>query len=110
MINLFGSPPNLCYDVVVETLSTINNTSLLKSPSESVQYPLSRMQRNKCMFVNQLMAEAMMEMVDESEVQIHAQQQLINVFRDSVAKQQELAHMLMSVIRAEVADCDVVDH
>ena len=61
------------------------------------------------MFVNQLMAEAMMEMVDESEVQIHAQQQLINVFRDNVAKQQELAHMLMGVIRAEVADCDVVD-
>ena len=86
MINLFGSPPNLCYDVVVETLSTINNTSLPKSPSESVQYPLSRMQQNKCMFVNQLMAEAMMEMVDESEVQSHATQQLINVFRDSVAK------------------------
>ena len=98
MINLFGSPPNLCYDAVVETLSTINNTSLPKSPSESVQYPLSRMQRNKCMFVNQLMAEAMMEMVDESEVQSRATQQLINVFRDSVAKQQELAHMLMGVI------------
>ena len=62
MINLFGSPPNLCYDAVVETLSTINNTSLPKSPSESVQYPLSRMQQKKCMFVNQLMAEAMMEM------------------------------------------------
>ena len=58
---------------------------------------------------DQLMAEAMMEMVEESEVHIHAQQQLINVFRDSVAKQQELAHMLMGVIRAEVADCDVVD-
>ena len=79
MINVFGSPPNLCYDAVVETLSTINNTSLPKSPSESVQYPLSRMQRNKCMFVNQLMAEAMMEMVDESEVQSRATQQLINV-------------------------------
>ena len=61
------------------------------------------------MFVNQLMAEAMMEMVDESEVQIRAPQQLINVFRDSVAKQQELAHMLMGVICAEVADCDIVD-
>ena len=109
MINLFGSRPNLCYDAVVETLSTINNTSLPKSPSESVQYPLSRMQWNKCMLVNQLMAEAMMEMVEESEVQIHAQQQLINVFRHSVAKQQELAHMLMGIIRAEVADCDVVD-
>ena len=109
MINLFGSPPNLCYDAVVETLSTINNTSLPKSPSESVQYPLSRMQRNKCMFVNQLMAEAMMEMVDESEVQSRATQQLINVFRDSVAKQKELACMLMGVIYAEVADCDVVD-
>ena len=60
------------------------------------------------MFVNQLMAEAMMEMVDESEVQSCATQ-LINVFRDSVAKQQELAHMLMGVICAEVADCDVVD-
>ena len=59
------------------------------------------------MFVNQLMAEAMMEMVDE--VQSRATQQLINVFRDSVAKQQELAHMLMGVICAEVADCDVVD-
>ena len=47
MINLFGSRPNLCYDAVVETLSTINNTSLPKSPSESVQYPLSRMQRKK---------------------------------------------------------------
>ena len=61
------------------------------------------------MFVNQLMAEGMMEMVEESEVQIRAQQQLINVFRDSVAKQQELAHMLRGFIRAEVADCDVVD-
>ena len=109
MINLFGSRPNLCYDAVVKTLSTINNTSLPKSPSESVQYPLSQMQRNKCMFVNQLMTEAMMEMVEESEVHIRAQQQLINVFRDSVAKQQELAHMLMGVICAEVADCDVVD-
>ena len=65
MINQFGSPPNLCYDAVVETLSTINNTSLPKSPSKSVQYPLSRMQQNKCMFVNQLMVEAMMEMVEE---------------------------------------------
>ena len=110
MINLFGSLPNLCYDAVVEAPSTINNTSLPKSPSESVQYPLSRMQWKKCMFVNQLMAEAIVEMVEESEVHIHAQQQLINVFRDSVAKQQELAHMLMGVIRAEVADCDVVDH
>ena len=110
MINLFGSPPNLCYDVVVETLSTINNTSLPKSPSESVQYPLSRMQWERCIFVNQLLAEAMMEMVDESEAQSHATQQLINVFRDSVAKQEELAHMLMGIICAEVADCDVVDH
>src|SRR3954470_1111947 len=109
MINLFGSRPNLCYDAVVETLSTINNTSLPKSPSISVQYPVSRMQQNKRMFVNQLMAEAMMEMVDESEVQSHATQQLINVLRDSVAKQQELSHMLMGVICAEVADCDVVD-
>ena len=61
------------------------------------------------MFVNQLMAQAMMEMVDESEVQIRAQQQLFNVFRDSVAEQQELAHMLMGVIHAEVENCDVVD-
>ena len=61
------------------------------------------------MFVNQLLAEAMMEILEESEVHILAQQQLINVFRDSVAKQQELAHMLMGVICAEVADCDVVD-
>ena len=61
------------------------------------------------MFVNQLLVEAMMEMVEESEVQSRATQQLINVFRDSVAKQQELAHMLMGVIRAEVADCEVVD-
>ena len=88
MINLIGSPPDLCYDAVVNTLSTVNNASLPKLPSESVQYPLSRMQWNKCMFVNQLMAEAMMEMVDESEVQNRATQQLINVFRDSVAKQQ----------------------
>src|SRR3954469_2023128 len=94
MINLFGSRPNLRYDVVVKTLSSINNTSLPKSPSESVQYPLSRMQRKKCMFVNQLMAEGMMEIVEESEVQSHATQQLINVFRDSVAKQQELATCL----------------
>ena len=62
------------------------------------------------MFVNQLMAEAMMEMVEESEVHIRVQQQPFNVFRDSVAKQQELTHMLMGVIRAEVADCDIVDH
>ena len=48
-------------------------------------------------------------MVEESEVQSRATQKLINIFRDSVAKQQELAHMLMGVIRAEVADCDVVD-
>ena len=102
MINLFGSRPNLRYDAVVKTLSTINSTSLPKSPSESVQYPLSRMQRNKCMFVNQLM-------VDESEVQSRATQQLINVFRDNVAKQKELAHMLIGVICAEVADCDIVD-
>ena len=61
------------------------------------------------MFVNQLMVEAMMEMVEESEVQSRATQQLINVFRDSVEKQQELAHMLMGVICAEVADCFVVD-
>ena len=87
MINLFGSPPNLCYDAVVETLSTINNTSLPKSPSESVQFPLSRMQWKKCMFVNQLMSASMMEMVEESEVQSRATQQLINVFRASVAKQ-----------------------
>ena len=70
MINLFGSRPNLCYDVVVETLSTINNTSLPKSPSESIQYPLSRMQRKKCMFLNQLLDEAMMEIVEELEVRI----------------------------------------
>ena len=61
------------------------------------------------MFVNQLMAEGMMEMVEESEVQSRATQQLIDVFRDSVANQQELAHMLMCIIRAEVADCDIVD-
>ena len=61
------------------------------------------------MFVNQLMAESMMEMVEESDVQIHTEQQLINVFRDSVAKQKELAHMLMGIICAEVADCDVID-
>ena len=56
------------------------------------------------MFVNQLMAEAMMEMVDESEVQSRAPQQLINVFRDSVAKQQELAHMLWasSALRLQI--------
>ena len=109
MINLFGSRTNLCYDAVVKILSTINNTSLPKSSSESDHYPLSRMRRNKCMFVNQLMAEAMMEMVDESEVQSRATQQLINVFRDNVAKQQELAHMLVGIISAEVADCDIVD-
>ena len=43
-------------------------------------------------------------------MQSRATQQLINVFRDRVAKQQELARILMGVIRAEVADCDVVDH
>ena len=61
------------------------------------------------MFVNQLMAEAMMEIMEESEVHILAQQQPINVFRDSVAKKEELAHMLMGIIRAEVADFDFVD-
>ena len=55
------------------------------------------------------MAEAMVEMVDESELQSRATQQLINVFRDSVVKQQEPAHILMGVICVEVADCDVVD-
>src|SRR3989337_1592752 len=84
-------------------------TSLPKSPSESIQFPLSRIQRKKCMFANQLLAEAMMEIMEESEVHILAQQQLINVFRDSVEKKEELAHMLMGVIRAEVADCEVVD-
>ena len=64
----------------------------------------------KCVFVNQLMVEAMTEMVEELEVHIRAQQHLINVFWDSVAKKQELAHMLMGIICAEVADCDVVDH
>ena len=46
----------------------------------------------------------MMEMVEESEVHILAQQELINVFRDSVAKQKELAHMLMgvSVLRLQI--------
>ena len=33
----------------------------------------------------------MMEMVEELQVKSRATQQLINVFRDSVAKQQELA-------------------
>ena len=61
------------------------------------------------MFVNQLLAEAMMEIMEETKVHILAQQQLINVLRDSVAKKEELAHMLMGVIRAEVADCEVVD-
>ena len=61
------------------------------------------------MFVNELLAEAIMEIVEESEVHILAQQQLINVFRDSVAKKEELAHMLMGIIHAEVADCEVVD-
>ena len=61
------------------------------------------------MFVNQFMAEGMMEMVEESEVQSRATQKLINVFKARVAKQQELAHMLMGVICAKVADCDVVD-
>ena len=56
------------------------------------------------MFVDQLQAEAMMEIMEESEAQIFAQQQLIHVFRDSVAKEEELAYMLMGVIRAEVVD------
>ena len=94
---------------MVETLSTIIDTSLPKSPYESVQFPLSRIQWKKCMFVNQLLAEAMMEIMEESEVHILAQQQLIDDFSDSIAKKKELAHMLMGVIRAEVADCDVVD-
>ena len=51
----------------------------------------------------------MMEIMEEWELHILAQQQLINVFIDSVAKKEELAHMLMGVIRAEVADCEVVD-
>ena len=74
MINLFGSRPNLCYDAVVETVSTINNTNLPKSPFESVEFSLSQIQWKKCMFVNQLMAEAMMEMMEELEVHIRAQQ------------------------------------
>ena len=55
------------------------------------------------------MAEAIMGMVEESEVHIRAQQQLINVFRDGVVKKEELAHLLMGVIRTKVADCEVVD-
>ena len=56
------------------------------------------------MFVNQLMAEGMMEMVEESEVHIRAQQQPINVFRDSVAKQQNLPTCLWasSVLRLQI--------
>ena len=61
------------------------------------------------MFADQLLVEAMTEIVEESEVHILAQQQLIDVFRESVAKKEELAHMLMGVICAEVADCDIVD-
>ena len=61
------------------------------------------------MFVNELLPEAIMEIVEESEVHILAQQQWINVFRHSVAKKEELAHMLMGVIRAKVADCVIVD-
>ena len=38
------------------------------------------------MFVNQLMAEAMMEMVDELEVSSRATQQLINVFQRQCSK------------------------
>ena len=51
----------------------------------------------------------MMEIMEESEVHILAQQQPINVFRDSVAKKEEVDHLLMGVIRAEDADCDIVD-
>ncbi len=40
---------------------------------------------------------------------ILVQQQLINVLRDGLAKEEELAHILMGVIRTEVADCEVVD-
>ena len=61
------------------------------------------------MFVNELLAEAIVEIMVESEVHILAQQQLINVFRDSLAKKEELAHMIRGVICAEVADCEVVD-
>jgi hypothetical protein len=60
--------------------------------------------------VNQLLAEAMMEIVEESEVHILAQQQLIDDFSDNMAKKKELAQMLMGVIRAEVADCELVDY
>ena len=91
MINLFGSPPNLYYDAVVDTLYTISNTRMPKSPSESVDFPLSRIQR-KNMFVNELLAKATMVIVEESEVHILVQQQLINVFSDNVAKKEELAH------------------
>ena len=56
------------------------------------------------MLVNELLTEAIMEIMEESEVHILAQQQLINVFRDSAAKKEELSHMLMGVIRAEVVD------
>ena len=50
-----------------------------------------------------------MEIVEELEVHILMQQQLIDAFRDSITKKKELARMLMGVIYAEVADCDVVD-
>ena len=53
MINLFGSPPNLCYDAVVEKFYTTNDTTLLKSPSKSVQFPLSQIQqKNVCLWTN----------------------------------------------------------
>jgi hypothetical protein len=61
------------------------------------------------MFVNQLLAEATMKIVEESEVFILAQQQLINDFTNSVAKKKELAQMLIGAIRDEVADCEVLD-
>ena len=56
------------------------------------------------MFVNQLMAEGMMEMVEESEVQSRATQQLINVFRDSVANSKNLPTCLWasSVLRLQI--------
>lgn len=38
------------------------------------------------MFMNELQGEAIMEIMEESEVHILVQQKLINVFRDTVAK------------------------
>lgn len=58
--------PKSSYDAVVETLATTSDTSLPKSPSKYVRFPQSPLQRERCLCVIRLMAEAMRKIMEDS--------------------------------------------